>query len=209
MFKVNFKIVAFLMTCIYLVGVIGHLIADLKPLFYWLTPFNLVFTLAVFLGLNKLKLKDTLVLCLIFLIGFFVEVTGVETGKLFGVYAYGETLGFKYLNVPLVIGLNWVLLNLAGYGVINKFIKNIWLKSILGSVIIVLLDVLIEPVAILLDYWSWQNTEIPLQNYAMWFLVSFVIQLIIIKSKININFKSSILILGLQVLFFIILNLAL
>ena len=51
MFKVNFKIVAFLMTCIYLVGVIGHLIADLKPLFYWLTPFNLVFTLAVSLAL--------------------------------------------------------------------------------------------------------------------------------------------------------------
>ena len=70
-----------------------------------------------------------------------------------------------------------------------------------------LLDVLIEPVAIKLDYWSWENNVIPLQNYVMWFIVSFVIQLIITKSKIDINFKSSFLILGLQVIFFSILNL--
>jgi len=209
MFKLKFNTIAFLMTCIYLVGVVGHLIADIRPLFFWLTPYNLVLTTVVLLLMNSIKTKDFLVLSIVFLIGFSVEVIGVKTGLLFGNYQYGETLGFKWLNVPLVIGLNWVLLNLAGHGLVNKFIKNIILKSVLAAILIVLLDILIEPVAIQIDYWSWENNIIPLQNYLMWFGVSFVIQLIITKSKINIDFKSSTLMILLQLLFFTILNLAL
>jgi putative membrane protein len=197
------------MTCIYLVGVLGHLVAELRPLFFLLTPYNLVLTTMVLLLMNSIKTRDLLVLSIVFLIGFSVEVIGVKTGVLFGSYQYGETLGLKWLNVPLVIGLNWVLLNLAGHGLVNKFIKNIILKAVLAAILIVLLDILIEPVAIQIDYWSWKNNIIPLQNYLMWFGVSFVIQLIITKSKINIDFKSSLLMILLQLLFFIILNLAL
>lgn len=209
MFKLKFKTIAFLMTCIYLVGVLGHLVAELRPFFFLLTPYNLVLTTMVLLLMNSIKTRDLLVLSIVFLIGFSVEVIGVKTGVLFGSYQYGETLGLKWLNVPLVIGLNWVLLNLAGHGLVNKFIKNIILKAVLAAILIVLLDILIEPVAIQIDYWSWENNIIPLQNYLMWFGVSFVIQLIITKSKINIDFKSSLLMILLQLLFFIILNLAL
>lgn len=207
--KINFKIAAVVMICIYTVGAVGHLNKDLLPLFLWLTPFNLVLTLMLYLGLNSLKPKDIIVLLIVFFIGFFVEVLGVKTGLLFGEYSYGKTLGYKSFDVPLVIGLNWVLLNLAGFGVVNKWFKSVYLKSMIASIMIVLLDVLIEPVAISLDYWSWLNDEIPLQNYLMWFLVSFVIQLIINKSKIKIDFKSSLLMFVLQLLFFVILNVAL
>jgi putative membrane protein len=209
MFKLKFNTIAFLMVCIYLVGVVGHLFIDLKPLFLWLTPFNLVLTLFIFLLLNAIKVKDFIVISIIFLIGFFVEVIGVKTGILFGSYQYGESLGFKWLEVPLVIGLNWVLLNLAGFGLTHKYIKNVILKSAIASLLIVWLDVLIEPVAIQIDYWSWAGDIIPFQNYLMWFGVSFVIQLLINYSNLKINFKSSLLIILLQVLFFTILNLAL
>src|SRR5689334_23098853 len=37
------------------------------------------------------------------------EVIGVATGAIFGAYSYGEVLGFKLLEVPLIIGLNWVV----------------------------------------------------------------------------------------------------
>lgn len=203
----NFKIVAFIMFCIYTVGILGHLLFGMKPLFLWLTPFNLVLTLILFLAINSIRIKDSLVLITIFSIGFLVEVIGVKTGLLFGTYQYGSTLGFKWLDVPLVIGLNWVLLNLTGHGIFHKFVKNVILKSALASLTIVLLDVLIEPVAIKLDYWSWENNVIPLQNFMMWFIVSFIIQLIINKSKLQISFKSSLLMILLQLMFFTGLNL--
>ena len=209
MLKLNFKNIAFIMICIYTVGALGHLYPSLKPLFLILTPYNLVLTLALYLVLNSIKLKDIPLLALIFSIGFFIEVIGVKTGLLFGVYKYGDSLGFKWLDVPLVIGLNWVLLNFIGYGIVTKYVKNIILKSSLAALHIVLMDILIEPIAIQLDYWTWQNNEIPLQNYVMWFIVSFSIQLIINYSKLRIDFKSSLLMLSLQLLFFTVLNLVL
>lgn len=209
MFKLSFQNIAIVMFCIYLVGAFGHLVAPLRPLFLYLTPYNLVLTTVVFLVLNTITKKDLITLAIIFLIGFFIEVIGVKTGLLFGSYEYGASLGFKWLEVPLVIGLNWVLLNLAGHGLVNKFTKHIILKSILAAILIVLLDILIEPIAIQIDYWSWENNIIPLQNYLMWFGLSLLIQLIITKSKIKVDFKSSALIFLLQILFFSILNLAL
>lgn len=209
MFKLSFQNITIVMFCIYLVGAFGHLLDPLRPLFLYLTPYNLVLTTVVFLVLNTITKKDLITLAIIFLIGFFIEVIGVKTGLLFGSYEYGASLGFKWLEVPLVIGLNWVLLNLAGHGIANRFIKNSILKSIFASISIVLLDTLIEPIAIQIDYWSWENNIIPIQNYLMWFVVSFVIQLIINTSRIKIDFKSSALIFLLQILFFSILNLAL
>ena len=209
MLKLKFKNIAFLMICIYTVGALGHLHADLKPYFLILTPYNLVLTLAVYLVLNTIKLKDIPLLSIIFTIGFFIEVIGVKTGLLFGVYHYGDSLGLKWLNVPLVMGINWILLSLIGFGLVNKYFTNLIVKSSLAALLIVLLDILIEPIAIQLDYWTWQNNEIPLQNYIMWFIVSFSIQVIINYSKIKIDFKSSLLMLALQLLFFSLLNLAL
>lgn len=40
-------------------------------------------------------------------LGFVAEAIGVATGFPFGVYHYGERLGWKVLEVPPVIGLNW------------------------------------------------------------------------------------------------------
>ena len=209
MFKLKFNTIAFLMICIYTVGALGHLHPDLTPFFLILTPYNLVLTLAVYLAINAIKLKDILLLSIIFSIGFFIEVIGVKTGLLFGVYHYGDSLGLKWLNVPLVMGINWILLSLIGFGLVNKYDTNVIVKSSLAALLIVLLDILIEPIAIQLDYWTWQNNEIPLQNYVMWFIVSFSIQVIINYSKIKIDFKSSALMLTLQLLFFSLLNFAL
>ena len=39
----------------------------------------------------------------------------------------------------------------------------------------VLIDLVIEPVAMKYGFWSWQGGQIPLQNYLAWFVVSFVL----------------------------------
>jgi putative membrane protein len=37
------------------------------------------------------------------------------------------------------------------------------------------LDYFVEPVAMALGFWHWENDVIPLQNYMMWFITSLVI----------------------------------
>ncbi len=41
-----------------------------------------------------------------------------------------------------------------------------------------LMDLLIEPVAIHLGYWSWTGGDIPIQNYLSWFVISLVMALV-------------------------------
>jgi len=101
----------------YLVGIIGFAIPFSRPVFQAITPLTLilVFTLLLFYQENIWKAKHILLFIFIYAASFFIEVYGVNTGKLFGEYIYGKTLGFKFFNTPVIIGLNWILLLYAAW----------------------------------------------------------------------------------------------
>ena len=67
----------------------------------------------------------------------------------------------------------------------------------------VLLDLIIEPVAINFSFWSWQNVFVPTQNYIMWFFVSLVMHLILLYYRINIHHKLGIYVIISQLFFFV------
>jgi putative membrane protein len=207
MFKSHKSKILLVVLIIYLVGAIGHAISDVKPIFLMLTPYNLILTLAVYFWLIKpLKIKTILIAFVVFLIGFFVEVVGVKTGLLFGSYNYGVTLGWKFLDVPIVIGFNWVLLSFTSNSITNRYIKNNYVSALLAANLMVGLDYLIEPIAIKLDYWSWEDGIIPIQNFMMWLITAFVIQLILNYSKLKLSFKVGLAMFTIQILFFLLLN---
>jgi putative membrane protein len=66
----------------------------------------------------------------------------------------------------------------------------------------VLLDLMIEPVAIRLDFWHWQGGSIPIQNYIMWFLVAMFMNWILSFNRFKFNIKLGFGLLISQVLFF-------
>ena len=109
------------------------------------------------------------------------EAMVVEGGIVFGEYSYGENLGFKILDVPLVIGLNWLILVYSSAEVAKRWSNNIWLVSLFASSLMLGLDFIIEPVAIQLDFWTWANEDIPIQNYLAWFVIAFAMQLLLFK----------------------------
>ena len=67
----------------------------------------------------------------------------------------------------------------------------------------VLLDFIIEPVAIKFSFWSWQNVSVPIQNYIMWFFVSLVMHFILLYYRINIHHKLGIYVILSQLVFFV------
>ena len=101
---------------------------------------------------------------------------GVKTGLLFGHYTYGNTLGWKLLDVPLAIGLNWVVLVYCAGMLAKKLTKSLHVAALLGALIMTLIDLLIEPVAITYDFWQWKGSEIPMTNYMGWFVLSLGLQ---------------------------------
>ena len=205
--KVNISIV--ILFIFHVVGVVG-LSSDYQDLFLRLTPLNLLLSLGLFIWANNdFSVQFYKVVAILFALGFLVEVIGVSTGVLFGEYTYGATLGFKLFETPLMIGVNWILLSLASFGVSSFFLKKQLPIILLSSLLMVLMDVLIEPIAISLDFWTWALGDIPLQNYVMWFFVSFIMNAIMSFNRLKIDYRISFGLLLSQILFFTLLSLSL
>lgn len=164
------------------VGAIGTVIPGTSGLFVSLTPFNLLISCGLIVYSHQgPRSKLTWFALFAFTIGFGVEVIGVSTGFPFGSYSYGNTLGWKILDVPLLIGTNWFLLAYAFGCMSNQTNLPLIGRTMLSAAAMTAMDFLIEPVAISLDYWSWSSGEIPPQNYISWFVVSLIIQAIFQK----------------------------
>ena len=98
-----------LIVLLHVVGALGTLIPLTRTLVVSLTPLNLLMSSVLLILAEDNQKKAVFFLICCFVIGFSAEVLGVKTGILFGDYQYGETLGVKLWEVPLVIGLNWFI----------------------------------------------------------------------------------------------------
>lgn len=157
----------------YVVGIVGLKFFPDKilPFSSLILLMNFVFILLFEQNLESIKIKYFL---FVFAASFAVEMIGVGSGKIFGSYYYGNSLGVSLKNVPLIIGINWLVLVLGIINIISKWkINNDILFSIMGGVLMVALDVLMERVAPVLDYWNFFGELAPLKNYLAWFTISF------------------------------------
>lgn len=106
---------------------------------------------------------------------FFVEALGVATGLVFGAYSYGDVLGVKILGVPPLIGFNWVVVVLG----LARFVRrrfpplNPAVAALFTAAAAAAFDWALEPLAIALGYWTWAGGDVPLKNYAAWFLIAY------------------------------------
>ena len=191
----------------YAVGVAGLSIEITKPLFIQLVPLALMLGFVGVLLYHEAKadLKTFLAFGIVFIVSFAIESIGVATGKIFGVYEYGGTLGLKIAETPLIIGLNWLFLVYVTASVTHYFTDNRIFSSVLGAAFMVLYDLVLEQVAPVLGMWSWENGTVPLQNYAVWFLLALLFHWCFKAMKIETRNKMAPLLFVIQFLFFLIL----
>lgn len=103
---------------------------------------------------------------------FILEVIGVQTGLLFGNYDYGKLLGFTILSVPIIIGLIWLLVVLSAWHIVMLNTKSLLRRFLLGGLLVVMFDLVLEQFATTYGLWSWQDGSVPLYNYFCWFVLS-------------------------------------
>lgn len=158
------------------VGLVG-LQSEMRESFLSLSFLNLSLAFCILLLARKnYSVKFLLYAFFIVLVGMSAEWIGVHTGKLFGNYTYGKNLGIKIWDVPLIIGINWLVLTLCSTSIIAFTKWPLVIKAIASAALMTGLDLLLEPVAIASDYWTWQG-EIPSFNYLSWFFISLALHL--------------------------------
>lgn len=188
----------------HLSGIIGIIYTD-TSWFIKATPLNLLLSF-ILLIINIEWTKKLLFLVLLcFSSGMIAEILGVKFGFIFGEYSYGETMGIKFMDVPLIIGLNWCILVFITGSISNAFFDNLWVRILTGIGLMLFLDLIIEPVAPVLDFWTFESGLASIHNYVGWTIIAFPLQLVFQKLKLKIDGSFPFHLFILQCLFFIIL----
>lgn len=204
----------------HVVGLVGILVFK-SELITRSTPMNLLLSFSLLIWTQEKNRYFWIFAVLAFVTGFVVEVIGVNTGALFGNYQYGTVLGIQWKAVPLLIGVNWfIVIYCCGVAItrlLEKMIpaattvdKTPALKALSvivdGATLAVVFDWLIEPIAVKLGYWQWQDGIIPFYNYACWFAVSILLMSLFHFLPFNKRNKFAVNLLLIQVMFFLIMR---
>jgi uncharacterized membrane protein len=156
----------------YSVGIMGFLIPWTHDVFLAIIPYALLLS-SYLLGIyhNSFSGKDVVVFSAIALLGFMVEVAGVKTGAIFGNYVYGDALGPKVFDTPLLISLNWLFLTYAAFSISQRISRKGFVQIMLTPSLMLLYDLILEQIAPLMDMWSWESSVVPFNNYAAWWVI--------------------------------------
>ncbi|HEX2935423.1 MAG TPA: carotenoid biosynthesis protein [Bacteroidales bacterium] len=199
------KVRSFLLS-FYVVGCLGMIVPFLRPIFIQLTPYALLFNSVILLLFHKgsHNLKTGIVFGFILLAGFGIELLGVNTGNIFGEYYYGNGLGIKIGNTPLLIGLNWLLLVYLSANLTAKLKWKAVFSVIAASVVMIGYDIILEQVAPALDMWYWAGNTIPFQNYLAWFVVALIFHILVKVFGVNTTNPLARVVFICQLLFFVV-----
>lgn len=174
-----------ILSIFYLVGLIGLQMDAYRQQFIDLSVYHLLLT-AVILGLSRKNDNKTFWFFsfVIFFFGMLVEIVGTQSGLLFGTYGYSDVLGLSFMQVPLIIGVNWVVLVIACSTWTMNMKLPVWGKTLIAAGLMVLIDIFMEPIAVEFNYWTWQGGDIPIYNYVCWYVLSLPMHYGMLKWKL-------------------------
>ena len=213
--RVNKQTVAIIIILLFhAVGLIGFFNHAWQPLFLKLVPYHILLMVSViiFNHQNPDK-KFWTFLLLIVLLGYGVEWRGINKHDLFGNYSYGDVLGIKYDDVPVIMGFTWLLTTYTTGALMRYVIPNYMaIRVVSGAIAMVFADAAIEPVAVKFNYWHWQIGNrlltAPISNYIDWFFVSVIMLTIFEFFLFKKQNRAPLVLFFTQLLFFILLRLA-
>ena len=117
------------------------------------------------------------------LFALFIEYTGLVTGFPYGEFIYTGQMGYKLFGIlPWTIFLSWAPLVIGSVSIVYLITNKKILRIILPVVILVIFDLMFDPVAVELGMWSYVKGgayyNVPIQNFLGWVLSGFVGSLI-------------------------------
>lgn len=106
--------------------------------------------------------------------GFAIESLGVATGFPYGEFYYNDALGFRLFTlVPWTLPFGWVPL-VIGAAYLTRTISRLWQRIMVGAGILVLADLVLDPGAVYMQFWTWVHGGIyygvPFTNFLGWVL---------------------------------------
>ncbi len=111
------------------------------------------------------------------LVGLIMEYVGINYGLPFGRYEYLKFEGAKVFGVPIPIIFAWGVYLYISY-IAASYLYTGVARDLLTSLLMVILDMAVDPVMTDLEVWKWETTGpwfgIPTENFIGWFFTSYI-----------------------------------
>jgi len=148
----------------------------MPPWSYAVSSVNIIlFSIPTFIAtVNWLGRKDALILFAVLgLFALSIETVAIFTGFPYGHFAYSDLLGYKLLGTtPWTVAFAWTPLILTAYVVAEKLVSAVWQKIALIAILLVVFDLVLDPGAVKMGFWSFENGGwyygVPWINFAGW-----------------------------------------
>jgi bisanhydrobacterioruberin hydratase len=123
--------------------------------------------------------KGILVLFVFSVIPILVEMLAVLTGFPYGGFVYGESLGWLLFDiVPLVVSLAYLPILLGSLFYASRKNNHLFLFILISSIFNMFVDLVIDPAAVHIGFWSYDFNGIyygvPFSNFLGWLVTGLV-----------------------------------
>jgi len=189
------KIIIAVMSIFIAIAAIFISLVEFKQEYFAISIFFMVFlSIPTYFYLIKKtsSIKAIKTILTLSLFSMIIETIGVLTGIPYGLFSYTQSLGAKIGVVPWTVSFGWVPLVIASWTLTERFLKNqtsILKKAIVGSVILTIFDLVLDPGAVVLKFWVWVPQgvyyNVPISNFLGWIFSGFIGMILILKLMKN------------------------
>ncbi|MDA0317462.1 MAG: carotenoid biosynthesis protein [Bacteroidetes bacterium] len=123
--------------------------------------------------------KGILIIIVLSVYAAMIEALSILTSFPYGSFVYNKQLGYKLFDVvPWTVGFGWAPLVIGCFTLGIWQFKNRYNQFIFGVLFLVSADLVLDPGAVLMRFWTWENPGIyygiPFSNYLGWLLSSVI-----------------------------------
>lgn len=116
--------------------------------------------------------------------GLLIETTSIKTGFPYSRFEYSSLMGYKIADiVPYTVFLVWPTLVISAYSLSEFITKNRIYKIITTVILLLLLDLVFDPVATGLGFWIWEKPgmyyNVPFLNFVGWIFSAILSTLVV------------------------------
>ncbi|KXK26927.1 MAG: hypothetical protein TR69_WS6001000951 [candidate division WS6 bacterium OLB20] len=127
----------------------------------------IAFALPLLLQIRSRRLVLTAVV--IAAAGFLLEHLSAASGVPYGFFTYTDRFALLTGGTPVVIGLAWLVIVFGGRAAAERLDSRTYVQVLIAAAIAVLIDLALDPAAVGLGFWEWQQIGpyygIPLSNF--------------------------------------------
>lgn len=124
---------------------------------------------------------------LLFVVGTGLFVVAERTGKPLGEISFGDALGPRLGQVPVLSGLLWLIPVVFSFSLTRKTTENIYLRALLGAVLVTVPAIFLSFNAPYLDFIHWENILPTAGSFLVWFIGGFLLHFAGIQMQVKLE----------------------